>query len=158
MSPRDWAAALAAALALLGALAGGAINQEERRALGTAAAIHLGINDARAELGLPRLEPKADLDVFAGLHSRDLMTFGLHGHEGSDGRGFPERFQDAALPCRAAAENVASAAGLWDPAIFVEGWLDSPGHRANIEGDWQYSGVGVAIRGREIRLTQVFCL
>jgi len=41
-----------------------------------------------------------------------------------------------------AAENVAS--GPMDAREVVDGWLHSPGHRRNIMGDFQLTGIGVA--------------
>jgi uncharacterized protein YkwD len=53
-----------------------------------------------------------------------------------------------------AGENVAldySAAGA------VEAWIGSPGHRANIEGQYDVTGVGVATgRNGSMYFTQIF--
>ena len=40
----------------------------------------------------------------------------------------------------------------------VDGWMNSPGHRANILTSYfQSTGIGVAISGNEVYLTQNFC-
>jgi uncharacterized protein YkwD len=49
--------------------------------------------------------------------------------------------------------------GSDDPvAIAVEGWMSSPGHRANIlSEEYSESGIGIAIDGRgAVYFTQVF--
>ncbi|WP_231590801.1 CAP domain-containing protein [Hymenobacter terrenus] len=42
-------------------------------------------------------------------------------------------------------------------ADFVNGWLNSPGHRANIEGNFTRTGIGVATSSTgRIYSTQIF--
>jgi uncharacterized protein YkwD len=43
---------------------------------------------------------------------------------------------------RAAAENVAF--GKLTAKQVVDGWLHSPNHKKNIEGDYNFTGIGVA--------------
>jgi uncharacterized protein YkwD len=59
---------------------------------------------------------------------------------------------------RGAAENVAYNKGYSDPAQqAVQGWLKSPGHFANIKGNFNVTGIGVARNSKgEIYFTQIF--
>ena len=58
-------------------------------------------------------------------------------------------------PITLIAENVAS--GQMSAGEVVDGWLHSPGHRRNIEGNFKFTGIGLA-RGRNgmIYYTQIF--
>lgn len=51
-------------------------------------------------------------------------------HTGSDGSTFAQRITAAGYSYRAAAENI--AAGQRSVADVVQGWIQSPGHCANI--------------------------
>jgi uncharacterized protein YkwD len=54
-----------------------------------------------------------------------------------------------------AAENVAS--GDMSAKEVVDGWLNSPGHKRNIEGDFTLTGIGVAKNNKGvIYYTQIF--
>lgn len=57
-----------------------------------------------------------------------------------------------------AAENVAVACGHGDRSagVLYRGWLESEGHRANLEGDFDLSGLGVASDGDCVYATQLF--
>ena len=53
------------------------------------------------------------------------------------------------------AENV--AAGINDVEIIINGWLESEGHRINIEGDYYLTGIGVVTGKNDFRYyTQIF--
>ena len=45
-------------------------------------------------------------------------------------------------PCRGGAENVAFY--RTDPKKLVDGWINSPGHRKNILGSYNVTGIGIA--------------
>lgn len=54
-------------------------------------------------------------------------------------------------------ENVATNRGYRDPArAAFRGWKRSPGHRRNMLGDFNQTGVGVARRGKKYYFTQIF--
>ena len=63
-----------------------------------------------------------------------------------------------AMPWQRTAENVASSQGYPDAAAeAVRGWLGSAGHRKNIEGPYDRTGVGVARSATgEVFFTQIF--
>jgi len=62
------------------------------------------------------------------------------GHDGFNDRfrRFPIRY------VRGGAENVAMSHGMGDPGkVAVDGWINSPGHRKNLLGHFNYMGIGV---------------
>jgi len=89
------------------------------------------------------LLPLQDCNVCAkeaATHSKK-MAKGLlsFGHDG-----FEERFQRIAEKSKvtSAAENVAE--GYINAEEVVKGWIESKGHRENIEGDYTHLGTGIA--------------
>jgi uncharacterized protein YkwD len=74
--------------------------------------------------------------------------------------GFDDRVAaiSAQIPISGAAENVAMNSGYSDPArIAYDGWLKSEGHRNNIEGNYDLTGIGVyQASGGSYYLTQLF--
>ncbi|MEH2297255.1 CAP domain-containing protein [Nostoc sp.] len=112
------------------------------------------INDYRASQGLPKLTRNSAIDNQARIHSQDMASGKVpFGHTG-----FLERVNAIGIPYSAAGENVASNGGYSNPAkIAVQGWLNSPGHLANIRGNYNKTGIGVSSKdGREIYFTQIF--
>ena len=107
-------------------------------------ATHDGINAHRAELGLPALQLHVAVGRPAREHSQDMASNVVpFSHEGFEVRADTIR---VGLPeVQSVGENVATNKGFEDPVeVAIQGWLDSPGHRENIEGDWAFSGVGIA--------------
>ncbi|HXK59376.1 MAG TPA: CAP domain-containing protein [Acidobacteriota bacterium] len=117
-------------------------------------AIYEKINAYRVARGLSRLEWSERLAVQARAHSAAMAR-----HKVSFGHsGFRQRVRASGLPYRSAAENVGHNQGFDDPASHaVKGWLESRGHRTNIEGDYDLTGVGV-VRSRDgsFYFTQIF--
>ncbi len=116
--------------------------------------IIIRVNQYRQSKGLPPLVSDDRLAGQARIHSLGMADGDVpFGHDG-----FLERIKAAGIPCLAAAENVAMNGGFEDPAAeAVRGWLNSPGHRANIEGDYDLTGVGAAVNGvGEYYFTQIF--
>ncbi|MBE9206388.1 CAP domain-containing protein [Nostoc sp. LEGE 06077] len=116
------------------------------------------INQYRASLGLPALARNSTIDNQARIHSQNMANGQVaFGHDG-----FGARIQAIAvtIPYRAAAENVAYNQGYRDPATqAVQGWLRSSGHLANIKGNYNLTGVGVAVNSRgAVYFTQIFIL
>jgi uncharacterized protein YkwD len=63
-------------------------------------------------------------------HSQDMAEHHRLAHEGKDGSGVGDRARTAGYQWRRIGENIAS--GQRSPEEAVAGWLDSPGHCANI--------------------------
>jgi uncharacterized protein YkwD len=119
---------------------------------------HALINAERSAQGLPALAWEAAIADAARGHSRDMADGVVEfGHDGFDARVDALAGQ---LPWSAAGENVAWNQGYPDPAAqAVEGWMDSTGHRENILGAYDRTGIGIA--GDETDgyyFTQIFLL
>ncbi|MET9367511.1 CAP domain-containing protein [Streptomyces griseoflavus] len=104
-------------------------------------------NRARARAGLPPLSGDPRLTEAAQAHSADMVARDFYSHTAPDGSGPLERATAAGSARRAVGENI--ACGQRSPAEVVEGWMNSPGHRANIlAAGFTHIGVGFAGGGR----------
>ncbi|MFF8637027.1 CAP domain-containing protein [Streptomyces pilosus] len=104
-------------------------------------------NRARARAGLPPLTGDARLTEAAQAHSADMVARDFYSHTAPDGSGPLDRATAAGAARRTVGENI--ACGQRSPAEVVEGWLNSPGHRANILAPgFTHIGVGFAGGGR----------
>ncbi len=89
------------------------------------------LNTHRRGLGCPALVwHPATADV-AQAHSEDMVARSYFSHTNPDGLSPFDRLAAAGIAYRLAGENI--AAGYQAPSAVLEGWLGSPGHRANIE-------------------------
>lgn len=112
------------------------------------------VNEHRVAMGLPALIFNATAAEQALQHS-SRMSMGevAFGHDGFDDRMAVISQSEGHL--RSTAENVAS--GHMSAAEVVEGWLNSPGHRRNIEGNFTHTGIGLAkASDGHIYFTQIF--
>ncbi len=112
------------------------------------------INQYRASKGLPALERSSKIDTQARIHSENMASAKVaFGHQD-----FSNRVKAIDIPYKAAAENVAYNRGYSDLATqAVQGWLKSPGHRTNIEGKYNQTGIGVAVNSKgQVYFTQLF--
>lgn len=116
------------------------------------------VNAQRAQRGLSPLQPTAALRELARQHSRHMLESGRLSHEGPEGRPLAARMQRAGVGYRMVGENVAMNYNHPDPVTSaVEGWMQSPGHRANIlEGGFTHTGVGVVSENGSHYFTQIF--
>lgn len=112
------------------------------------------VNEFRRSKGLPALQANSYISSVALGHSRDMLTGkSPFGHEGFRQR--IDRISSRLGKLHVAAENVAS--GPMGAREVVDGWLHSPGHRRNIMGDFQLTGIGVAEAANGmIYFTQIF--
>ena len=100
------------------------------------------INQERIAAGLQPVGVDVRLVEAARLHSVDMATNDFVGHDGSNGSSFSQRIVAAGYPTPRS-ENV--AAGFTTAASVVQGWMDSPGHRANIlDSSARHIGIGQA--------------
>lgn len=115
-----------------------------RRIEALEAGVHKRVNAHRQSKGLPPLEFSERLAAIARRHSQNMATRrAAFGHAGFDGR---TREIATAIGYRAIAENVGFNEEPLEKtgSAAVSGWLQSAGHRKNIEGRFDLSGVGVA--------------
>ena len=114
------------------------------------------INQHRATLKLPPLTLNATISEQARSHSQAMAI----GQVPFSHNGFQQRVATIAriIPYSRAAENVAYNQGYSDPVSqAVQGWLQSAGHRQNIEGSFDLTGIGVAQNAKgEYYFTQIF--
>ncbi|MGW7567753.1 CAP domain-containing protein [Streptomyces tendae] len=104
-------------------------------------------NRERAAAGLPALAVDARLTTAAQAHSADMVARDFYSHTDPDGGKPWDRAAAAGAARRTVGENI--ACGQRSPADVVEGWMNSPGHRANIlKSDFTHIGVGLAGGGR----------
>ncbi len=102
-------------------------------------------NGERAANGCPALAADDRLAAAARAHSADMAARNYFDHVSEDGRSFVDRVKAAGYPSPGA-ENI--AAGQRTAEAVVKGWMDSPGHRANILNcKLKALGVGMARGG-----------
>jgi len=114
------------------------------------------VNRHRRAHGLAALVPDARLARQARAHSAAMAAGKTPlGHAGFDARAAALH---GVMAFRGIAENVAFNRGHRDPAAeAVRGWLGSRGHRENIEGRYERTGVGVATNAKgDVFFTQIF--
>jgi uncharacterized protein YkwD len=117
---------------------------------------HAKVNAYRSEKGLAGLKWSDSIAEQARLHSRNMASGATgFGHDGFDAR-MHELVKS--VMWTGVAENVFMLLNLPDPAaVAVGGWLDSPGHRQNIEGDYDLTGIGIArAEDGSLYFTQIF--
>ncbi len=157
---RRAAAAVVAVLAVLGVASWAAARGREARGFSTGpleAQTHELVNAHRRAAGLPALEYSPAIAAVARRHSEAMAAGKARvGHKGAAER---ERRIARTIPLQAMAENVAvnNAAARRTARMALDGWLSSRGHRANIDGDYDVTGIGIA-RGRDGAwyFTQIF--
>ena len=97
------------------------------------------VNAARAETrqcgsesyaAAPALAWDCELRSAAEAHTQDMVEHNFFSHTGSDGLNVGHRVTAAGYQWRAVGENI--AAGYAVEEQVMQGWLDSPGHCANI--------------------------
>ena len=104
------------------------------------------INIERANAGLSALSAQGQLGSAAQLHSADMACNNYFSHTGLDGSTSGDRAQRQGYGSGFVGENI--AAGYSSPESTVKGWMNSPGHKANILNvDYTEIGVGYAFGG-----------
>ena len=104
------------------------------------------VNAARADAGCGPVSANGALASAAQAHSADMAANDYFSHTSQDGRSFSDRIRAAGYSGGAMAENI--AAGQSSASSVMAGWMDSPGHRANILNcTYRHIGVGVATGG-----------
>ncbi|KJK36420.1 stress protein [Streptomyces variegatus] len=123
---------------------------------GTAAAVIDLTNRERARAGLRPLAADPLLTTAAQAHSADMVARAFYAHTAPDGSRPWDRAAAAGSTLRSIGENI--ACGQRSPAEVVEGWMNSPGHRANIlKPGFTRIGIGLSGGGRAgMYWTQLF--
>ncbi|MBW4503967.1 MAG: CAP domain-containing protein [Scytonema hyalinum WJT4-NPBG1] len=97
-------------------------------------------NQERAKNGLSPLKANAELNYAADKYAEEMSERGVLSHTGPDGSKPWDRAEAVGYEARMMGENL--AAGQRTAEQVVEGWMGSPGHRANILKP-QYTDIGV---------------
>ncbi|MHB9027635.1 MAG: CAP domain-containing protein [Candidatus Latescibacterota bacterium] len=102
------------------------------------------VNRYRYDQEVPLFKWRDTIADEAREHSRNMAEGKVPpGHNGAEGRraDIGKRFRVNAF-----AENVAQSRGYGDPAReTVQGWINSPEHKKNLDGNFDLTGVGVAV-------------
>ncbi|TVR68072.1 MAG: CAP domain-containing protein [Spirochaetaceae bacterium] len=127
------------------------------------------VNERRAEHELAPLIAHEELALLSRMHSTDMGSRGYYSHVDPDGVTPNERITDALSDryyLMGTSENIAyreSSRGFDGTTdaelarLFMEGWMNSPGHRANIlRPESTHIGIGLARSGNRIYATQKF--
>ena len=105
------------------------------------------VNEIRTENGLRPLTYDWELSRVARYKSQDMKDNKYFSHT-SPVYGSPfQMMKSFGISYRSAGENIAK--GYATPEAVVEGWMNSPGHRANIlNSSFTHIGVGYVAEGR----------
>ncbi|MGB5916844.1 MAG: CAP domain-containing protein [Phormidesmis sp.] len=87
-------------------------------------------NEFRQSNGLNALVIDQNLEKAADKHSLDMATLDFFSHTGNDGTKPWDRTDAVGYESKTVGENI--AAGYRTPKEVVDGWINSPGHRANM--------------------------
>ncbi len=110
------------------------------------------VNKHRNNLGKSSLSKNTVAENLAKEHTNNMITKQKISHDGFDDRAL--ELQEK-VNAKSVGENV--AAGFPTAAKVMEAWLNSPGHKANIEDDFTHIGI-VAIKDSKGKyyFTQLF--
>jgi len=111
------------------------------------------VNEDRKDHGLVPLQMNALESSLALKHSQDMAGGKVKfGHDGFNTRA---KTIQKTLGSTTIGENVAS--GTMTSREVVDGWLNSPGHKKNIEGNFTLTGIGFARDKKgDIYFTEIF--
>ena len=114
------------------------------------AEVHRLVNEHRIGMGLSTLEWNETIANECRLHSEEMVNTNSLNHDG-----FNDRINKIGetISWSWAGENVAYN---YSAEAVVIAWLNSPGHKSNIESNSNLTGVGVAYDGNTIYFTQIF--
>jgi uncharacterized protein YkwD len=110
------------------------------------------INEQRASYGRPSVRTNSKLHAAALGHSTDMVSQGFFAHTNPAGVDFIDRITQTGYVAGARSwlvgENLVWGSGvLSTPASLVEGWMQSPPHRANLLRK-RFREIGIsAVRG-----------
>jgi uncharacterized protein YkwD len=100
------------------------------------------VNQHRASLGLVQLQWDSRVAAVAQAHSQDMVDRSFFSHTNPDGETPWDRLAAAGVTYTYAGENIAY--GYPTAASVFQAWMNSSGHRANIENpNFTHHGVGL---------------
>ena len=104
------------------------------------------INAERVRLGLSPLTISPVLMQVAEAHSQDMVNRNFFDHVNPDGQDPSDRLDEAGYDWWACGENIGG--GYTTPQAMFDGWMKSPGHKANmLDPDFTEIGLGYVTGG-----------
>ncbi len=100
------------------------------------------LNAVRIAYGKKTLTIDPKIVVVSRVHSQSMVDNNYFSHDNPAKQGPKERLKAAKIPYRNYGE--ALTAGTWTPMDAVIAWMNSPGHRNIILGDFTSGGIGIA--------------
>ncbi|NJN62177.1 MAG: serine protease [Coleofasciculaceae cyanobacterium RL_1_1] len=97
-------------------------------------------NQFRQANGVSTLTANTNLSQAAETHSQNMANLDFFSHTGQDGSTAGDRAIAAGYDSTFVGENI--GVGYSSPESVVQGWINSPGHRANLLNE-RYTGLGV---------------
>lgn len=119
-------------------------------------------NAERIAGGLGALSANAKLESAALFHSTDMQNQDYFEHEDPQGCSASCRVSNEGYTWQRVGENIYTMTGYALNAdslakMVVDGWMDSPGHRANIlTPQYTQTGIGVSVQGKTVYVTAVY--
>jgi len=117
------------------------------------------INNIRVSNGLGPLSANAHLSDIATSRSMDMLSRDYFSHYTPEGTNIFNILQANGVLYRNAGENLAHSrpADIGSASAFMNAWMNSPGHRANIlRGAYGQIGIGEVSNGSRRVVTTVF--
>lgn len=124
-------------------------------------AIFQRVNQERTAAGLPALSYNTTMEHYARIKSKDMGDNGYFSHEDQQGNLITVQMKADGVSYRAWGENIAYIQGMNDNSAlatkFMDNWMNSSGHRANIlSTNFSSIGIGVYKIGNTYYATQEF--
>ncbi len=132
--------------------------------------VFIKTNALRAEKGLAAYKRNEEMDVLGQLHSDNMVEHDFFAHEDHQGASPSDRADALNYSWTTIAENIGyvpwfenvdscgdtrSAEAIAE--CMMDGWINSPGHYANLIGNFEQIGIGVTFtRDSILYFTQVF--
>lgn len=126
--------------------------------------IHSQVNAFRASSGRSELKRHAGLDRMAQQHCEFMrQNRGKFGRSNLTHYGFEERAMAAQrmMKMSTVGENIGtcSGSGSGSASVLVNAWKNSSGHKENMKGTWNATGVGAVVDSDgTVFATQIFAL
>jgi len=112
------------------------------------------VNKERSQAGMPNLGLDERLNQAAQEHCNFQASVGSMTHDGGDGESPGQRMTKFGFEWQSCAENISF--GQTSEEECMEKWMESPGHRENILGDFTHFGAAVGYNGDTPYFTQDF--
>ena len=123
--------------------------------------IYQRVNVEREKAGVATLTYSSTMEKYARYKSQDMGDKGYFDHQDPQGNLITVKMENEGVSYNAWGENIAYIGGVSDEAAlatqFMDNWMNSPGHKANILSvNFSSIGVGVYKIGNKVDATQEF--